>query len=181
MPSCALLQYSECLRGLWLFLHSDPIIQAHSWTCLLTLPQKKLIHQRHLLLGLCIRAESWHGNLCSPSPMGSREGLRQQSQGSVCLVKAPAEVQSQLHPLTALSQHAITKDMLFLSSALCAGKSSIIRVLGGLWPLAGGHLRRPAAAMDSGSPKHSLFFVPQRPYTTTGTLQEQVGLGTMKN
>ncbi|KAK9864122.1 hypothetical protein WJX84_012088 [Apatococcus fuscideae] len=55
-----------------------------------------------------------------------------------------------------------------------SGKSSIIRVLGGLWPLASGQVRRPAAAMDLGSPKHSLFFVPQRPYTTTGTLQEQV-------
>jgi ABC-type uncharacterized transport system fused permease/ATPase subunit len=46
------------------------------------------------------------------------------------------------------------------------GKSSLFRVIGGLWPLHNGELVKPHNA--------DVLFVPQKPYLVLGTLRDQI-------
>lgn len=50
-----------------------------------------------------------------------------------------------------------------------AGKSSLARILAGLWPVYRGLVSRPRSTGVDG-----IFFLPQRPYLTTGTLRDQI-------
>lgn len=50
-----------------------------------------------------------------------------------------------------------------------SGKSSLLRVLGGLWPFERGLVTRPKHVGTGG-----ILFLPQRPYLSSGTLREQV-------
>ena len=61
-----------------------------------------------------------------------------------------------------------------------AGKSSLFRVLGGLWHLEEGYVRKPSrgagpkSAKDDEGLASDIFYVPQKPYVSVGTLIEQL-------
>jgi energy-coupling factor transporter ATP-binding protein EcfA2 len=50
-----------------------------------------------------------------------------------------------------------------------SGKSSLLRIIAGLWPVDDGIVYRPLKIGRDG-----LFFVPQRPYITQGSLRTQI-------
>ncbi|XP_019645621.1 PREDICTED: ATP-binding cassette sub-family D member 3-like [Branchiostoma belcheri] len=107
---------------------------------------------------------------------------RDRAEPEVPLIPGSGTVVEQDHiikfehvPLVTPNGDVLVKDLTFevksgVNVLVCGpngcGKSSLFRILGELWPLFGGTMTKPK--------NKKLFYVPQRPYMTLGTLRDQV-------
>ncbi len=59
-------------------------------------------------------------------------------------------------------------------TALNALGAASCRMLAGLWPIPDGSVHRPGSDMVVAGQRPAVYYVPQRPYTTPGSLRDQV-------
>lgn len=135
----------------------------------------------------CIRAqrsEGANGNttttkLSASSSDASREVMERLQEGTHIDAQARYEIADhiefkgvkivspdQVTLLTDLTFQVVPGMNLLIVGPNGSGKSSLFRVLSGLWPLHVGHVIRPAP--------NDMFYIPQRPYLTAGTLRQQL-------
>lgn len=122
-----------------------------------------------------VQANAYHGKHPELYSLGDVQGTMQKGFDGVRLENVPI-VAPALFPqggeelLDGLSIIVHSGEHLLISGANGVGKSSISRIVAGLWPVYRGLVSRPKNTGHEG-----IMFLPQRPYLSTGgTLRDQV-------
>ncbi|OXU18052.1 hypothetical protein TSAR_015017 [Trichomalopsis sarcophagae] len=100
--------------------------------------------------------------------------VRESEDGSISLIDVPIVTPNCEVIVSKLTLEIRPGDHIIITGPNGCGKSSLFRIISGLWPIYGGILTRPGEKYSKKSGRPSLFYIPQKPYMTVGCLRDQI-------
>lgn len=100
--------------------------------------------------------------------------VRESTDGNISLINVPIVTPNCEIIVPNLTVHIKPGDHLLITGPNGCGKSSLFRIISGLWPVYDGTLIRPAERNSSEHGRPALFYIPQKPYMTVGCLRDQI-------
>ncbi|XP_043485290.1 ATP-binding cassette sub-family D member [Leptopilina heterotoma] len=100
--------------------------------------------------------------------------VRESSDGSISLMDVPIVTPNCEVIVSKINIQIRPGDHLIITGPNGCGKSSLFRVISGLWPVYKGTLIRPSETCSVRNGRPALFYIPQKPYMTVGCLRDQI-------
>ncbi|CAL7938712.1 unnamed protein product [Xylocopa violacea] len=100
--------------------------------------------------------------------------VSESTDGRISLIDVPIVTPNCEIIVPKLTIHIKPGDHMIITGPNGCGKSSLFRIISGLWPVYGGTLIRPAESYSAKRGRPALFYIPQKPYMTISCLRDQI-------